>query len=177
MVPTRRRLLSVIGPSILAGLGGCLDDIDAGPSGTSSPVGQCPPTAPPDPVTGNGLPDPRPYPDGPPELTDETVASFVERYERAFRYNAMLAGFQAEGTCLKYLELYVVDDETSIAQRDGHYEVTVTVQGSYTGAPCATESGTDTPTPAPHADLPQMPANYRVDGRALLREETTYECW
>lgn len=180
MVLPRRQLLSVVAGTGLTGLGGCL-----GPIGDSSPGdgtrtlarGECSATAPPAPDTDEGLPDPRSYPEVPPEFSEATVREFVEQYERAFKYNAMLASFVADGNCVKYLELYVVGNETTVGETDDWFEAEVTTRGSYTGTTCPTETGTDTPTPLPHADLPYMTSRYRVTMRALVRDGTVHQCW
>lgn len=137
----------------------------------------CSATAPPQPTSGEGLPDSRSYPQGPPAFTEDAVTEFLKQYERAFKYNAMLADFVADEQCLRYLELYVVDSETTVRETDQGYEAEVTTQGSYTGTTCPGESGTATATGVPHVDLAKMPAQYCVTRRALTREETVYQCW
>lgn len=179
MVPTRRELLSVVAGAGLTGFGGCLNQGgDALPeNGPTTTYGECSATLPPQPDPGEGLPDRRSYPEGPLEFTEAAVTEFVKQYERAFKYNAMLAEFIADGHCLKYLEIYVVGNETTVRETDRGYTAEVTTQGSYTGTACPPETGTDTPTGVPHADLPKMPSQYRVTERTLAREGTVYQCW
>jgi hypothetical protein len=179
MVSTRRQFLSVVAGAGLAGLGGCLDQggDDLPENGSQTTRGECSATAPPQPDPGVGLPESRSYPKGPPEFTEPAITEFVEKYEWAFKYNARLADFIADGNCLKYLEIYVVDDETTVRETDRGFEAEVTTQGSYTGTTCQTETGTDTTTGIPHADLPKMPSQYRVTERVLARKGTIYQCW
>lgn len=110
-------------------------------------------------------------------MTADAVGTFAQNYERAYKYNAMLAGFVSEGTCVDYLELYVVGDETTITERTRGFDVAVTTRGSYTGTACETDTGTDTPTPPPHVDLPNMTARLTISDWALEREQTVHECW
>lgn len=179
VVPTRRQVLSAVAGAGLTGLAGCLDRIgDALPEDNPTTTHrECSATAPPQPDPGEGLPDPRSFPEGPPEFTDAAVTEFVEQYERAFTYNAMLAEFIANGHCLEYLEIYVVGNETTVEETDRGFTAQVTTQGSYTGTACPTETGTDTPTGVPHVDLPKMPAQYLVTERELAREGSVYQCW
>lgn len=180
MVPARRQFLSGLAGTGLVGLGGCLGPVGVASTDDRSgtpPQAECSATAPPEPETGEGLPDPRSYPERPPELTEAAVKEFVEQYESAFKYNSMLASFVADGECVKNLELYVVGSETTVEETDRGFEAEVTTRGSYTGTACQTVTGTDTPTPLPHADLPYMTARYRVTQWALNRDGTVYRCW
>lgn len=180
MVPTRRGCLAALGSVALSGLAGCLEDAPAGTTADRTRTttgGTCSARQPPRPDTGPGLPDPRSYPEGPPEFTGEAVREFLQAYERAYGYNELLADLAVGGECVKYLELYVVDGETTVGEADGGFAGEVTTRGSYTGRVCPDERGADTPSPPPHVDLAPTAVEYRVTGRALEREGTVVECW
>lgn len=176
MVPTRRNLLRAAGGAALLGAAGCLEDVPAH-GRTATPTESCTAAEPPRPDTGDGRPDPRPYPEGPPAFEPGAVAEFSESFERAYAYNDMLASFEDDGNCVTYLELYVVGDETTVEESDRGYEVTVRTRGSYTGTPCGTATGTETPTPLPHVDRPPTTTRYRVGERALVRKGSVVVCW
>lgn len=137
--------------------------------------GECEAAAPPDPSPGEGLPDPQPYPDRPDAIDAETVGSFVEAYEGAYRYNQVLADLTADGACVKNLDAPVTD-RTVASTADGVVGE-VTTRGSYTGTTCSDETGTDTSTPLPHADLAFRTARYYVTDRFVMREGVVVECW
>ena len=145
------------------------------PDVTTPAPGECEATAPPDPSPGAGLPDPRSYPDPPGTVDAETVGPFVEEYERAHRYNRLLGELAADGACVKYLDVSVTD--RTVASADDGVVGEVTTRGSYTGTTCSDETGTDTATPLPHADLAFRTARYCVTDRFVVREGVVVECW
>lgn len=183
MVPTRRRSLLAFAGAAASGLAGCLDGGTAASPSDRSPADgttagrTCSARRPPHPDTGPGLPGPRSYPAGPPAFTADAVRQFLQEYERAYGYNELLADLAVDGGCVRYLELYVVDDETTVTEADGGFAGEVTTRGSYTGEPCPDATGTDTPSPPPHVDLPWTAVEYRLTERSLERQGTTVECW
>ncbi|MFB6118133.1 hypothetical protein [Halosegnis sp.] len=89
----RRDFLGALAGS-LAGLAGCTGADTVGETATAA----CEPTPPPMPESEPGFPAPRLYPDPPAQLTRESVRSFVESFERAHRFNSVLADHvDAEG--------------------------------------------------------------------------------
>jgi hypothetical protein len=144
------------------------------PESTPAP-GECAATDPPMPATGDGLPGPRSYPEKPDDITESAVRSFLEAYESAHRFNRELAELAADGTCVEYLDAPSYGS-TVTAVEDG-VTGTVETRASYTGTPCSTVTGTDSPTPLPHADLVIESARYYVTDRFLIREGIVLECW
>lgn len=142
------------------------------PASTPAP-GECDATAPPKPSTGEGLPDPREYPGRPTEITTAAVGPFLEAYESAHRFNRILADLGAD--CVEYVDVSSYGSTATAAE--GGVTATVETRGSYTGTTCTTVTGTDTPTPLPHADLAIESARYYVTDRFLLREGVVVECW
>lgn len=201
---SRRRILHAAGVG-LAGLAGCLDTDPGGddssprdrespesaspsdppPSETpvtdspgpvkTPPPGECAATDPPMPDTGEHLRDPRSYPEGPPEMTADAVTSFLEAYQTAHATNELLAELAVEGRCLDYLDV-AVDGFPRVQQTDAGFDVTVAWFRGYRTTRCETPTGTDTPSPAPHADY-WGETRYVVTDRFLVRAGTTLECW
>ncbi|WP_436925123.1 hypothetical protein [Halosimplex amylolyticum] len=198
----RRSCLALVGTVASAGVIGCLsDDGESTPAGTASgprsdtatatgtpptetatvpdvetpAPGECEAVAPPRPSTGDGLPDPRAYPEKPAAIEKSSAKTFVEEYEAAYRYNRRLADLAADGECLKYLDASVT--ESAVAAVENGFSGEVTTRASYTGAPCPGSTGTDTPTPLPHADLAHESAEYYLTDRFLFRNGTVVECW
>lgn len=188
---SRRSALRAAGAA-LAGLAGCLEgspdegaDPSPSPETTTPPAtafpdvetpapGECSATAPPYPDTGERLPEPRPYPDGPPTMTADGVRSFLDAYESAYLHNDKLREVDAEGRCLSYLDVSV--DGVELRATAGGYAATVSWFRGFQATRCATPTGTDTPTPGPHADL-WGDTRYVVTERFLLRNGAVVECW
>lgn len=145
--------------------------------------GEC--TAPerPKPETYEGLPDAREYPDPLDAFDRETVQSFLEAYEGAYRYNARLADLVEDDACVEYFETEVVG--STVWETDDGVVGDVVTTGSYTGETCPRETSTgthtgtrtETGTPLPHADFFEQSATYLVTERFLVREGGVVECW
>lgn len=145
------------------------------PDVSTPPPGECTATSPPLPSTGEGLPDPRPYPERPGEIAPAPVTTFVESYEGAYRFNEILADVAASGHCLNELEATVTGSTVTATANGVVGEVTT--RSSYTGGTCPGTAGTDTATPLPHADFFSRTAQYYVTERFLLRDGVVLECW
>lgn len=182
MVPTRRSLLTSAGAALLAGVAGCLSEST---QPTTSPESETPrdeQTPPPSdcdadrphPATGDRLPDPRDYPEGPPELAADPVRSFLREYEAAFAYNRLLSEVAGSGNCVRNIGASVT--EVTVEAADAGFTAHVETFGSYTGEVCDTATGTDTATPLPHADY-ALSADYHVTDRFLLRDGEAVACW
>jgi hypothetical protein len=140
--------------------------------------GECEAPERPDPSTYEGLPDPREYPDPPSAFDVETLTSYLEAYEGAYRYNARLADLVEDRACVKYFQTEVVG--STLWETDDGVVAEVVTTGSYTGATCPDARGTDatgTPTPHPHADFFEQSAHFLVTERFLVRKGTVVECW
>ena len=189
----RRTVLSLLAGVGLGGTVGCLtNDSVAAPSSSPSPSatadvvdastpaeGECDaaPVPKPDTTDTAGLPAPKVYPGKPGTFDADTVRSFLESYEAVYTFNSMLADVAASGQCLKYREIYAAGSELD-ARGEG-FIAEITVRGSSTGAVCpeAKGTGTDSPTPPPHADFPPMTARYVVTERFLIRDGVVVACW
>jgi len=192
----RRTCLRLLGAASALGLAGCLSEgsenadteppaalstpANSGETTTGTPasrpaLGGCDATDPPSPSTGDGLPDPREYPEQPTEMTAETVQPFLEAYESAHRFNRELAALAADGDCVEYLDASTY--ESTVTAVGSEITGSVETRASYTGGTCTTVTGTETPTPLPHADLAIESARYRVSDRFLLRKGVVVECW
>jgi hypothetical protein len=141
--------------------------------------GECDAPDRPDPETYDGLPSVREYPGPPGEFDRETVQSFLEAYENAYRYNARLADLVEDGACVEYFETEVVG--STVWETEAGVVGDVVTSGSYTGETCPRETvagtSTDTPTPHPHADFFEQSAIYLVTERLLVCEGSVVECW
>lgn len=137
--------------------------------------GECEAPPRPDPSTGEGLPNPRDYPDPPDRIEPDPVRSFLEAYEAAYRYNERLADLAEDGACVEYLETSVEGSTVWRTERGIVGEVATT--GSFTGTTCPDATGTDTATPLPHGDYFTQTARYLVTDRFLVREGGVVECW
>jgi hypothetical protein len=137
--------------------------------------GECETPPRPDPSTGEGLPDPRSYPDPPDRIEPAPVRSYLEAYEGAYRYNERLADLAEDDACVEYFETYV--EGSTVWRTDRGIVGKVVTRGSYTGTTCSETSGTDTATPPPHADFFSQPAHYLVTDRFLVLAGTVVECW
>lgn len=179
----RRALLRTIGIVGAVAAAGCLSSGEGSPpgqtdtardegtaSGERATTGGCDAASPPSPSTGEGLPDPEPYPDRPSSLTPESVREYVESYETAYRHNGVLAELAADDDCVRHLGASVT--ESDVTPSKNGYEATVTTRASYTGERCP--SGTA--TPPPHSDLARKTVSYTVTARRLDREGTTLAC-
>lgn len=201
----RRRYLSVVGAAVGTAVAGCLGSSpesssggtapDESPTPTESPAGpgtthtstvppvgietpapgECSAPDPPDPSTGEGLPDPREYPDSPERFDPERVRPFVEAYEGAYRYNERLADLAGEGACVEDFETEVTG--STLRETDDGVVAEVVTTGSFTGETCPDATGTDTATPLPHADFFTQAAVFLVTDRFLVREDRVVECW
>lgn len=129
----------------------------------------------PRPSTDEGLPEPRAYPNGPPDLTESAVGTFLDSFEAAYRYNRRLAEVAETGNCLRNLDVYVA--ESTVWRVEDGFTAEVVTRGSSTGATCPDTTGTDTPTPLPHADFAPEAARYYLTGRFLLRNDIAVTCW
>lgn len=147
----------------------------SGPDVTTPVPGECEAEPVPQPSTEPGLPDPREYPETPREFDEPTVRAFLETYEATYRYNRRLAEIAADGNCLSHLEMYTTDSQVTTVE--GGLIGEVTTRGSFTGATCPGTTGTDTPTPLPHADLAHETARYYVTERFLVRDREIVACW
>jgi len=137
--------------------------------------GECEAASRPKPSTGEGLPDPREYPDPPDRIELDPVKSYLEAYEGAYRYNYRLADLAEDGACVEDFETYV--EGSTVWQTERGIVGEVVTWGSYTGTTCSRTSGTDTGTPLPHADFFSQPAYYLVTDRFLVLDGTVVECW
>jgi len=141
--------------------------------------GECEAPERPKPETYEGLPDTREYPDPPGEFDRETVQSFLEAYENAYRYNARLADLVEDDACVEYFETEVVG--STVWETEDGFVGDVVTTGSYTGETCPRKTGTGTrtgtPTPHPHADFFEQSAIYLVTERLLVCEGSVVECW
>jgi len=137
--------------------------------------GECEAPPRPKPETGEGLPDPRDYPDPPDQFDPETIRSYLEAYEGAYRYNYRLADLAEDNACVEYFETEVTG--STVWQTDRGIVAEVLTTGSFTGTTCSDTTGTDTPTPLPHADYFTQPAYYLVTDRFLILDGTVVECW
>lgn len=188
----RRTYLALVGSTGMGGAAGCVssqpwtadDETPAASPETVSPTpvavdtpppGECEAVSPPKPSTSAGLPDAKSYPEPPKAFDKPTVMAFLEAYERAHRYNSQLAALAADGDCVRYLDMHVT--EATISTTENGFEAAVTTRGSYTGSACPGVTGTDTPTPAPHADLAGKTGRYLVTRRFLIRNGVVRECW
>lgn len=119
-----------------------------------------------------------PYPEGPPELTDESVADYVEAYERAYQYNATLADHPERIGVTNGLDVSI--NERTVERADGRFAVTVVGQLNFnirTDDATPSETRTSpTPTPLPISHKP-FETEYEVSARRLRRRGTTVECW
>jgi hypothetical protein len=157
-------------------------DTQGTPNPTPPPIdvetpapGECEAPPRPKPETGEGLPEPRDYPDPPEGIELETVKSYLEAYENAYRYNYRLADLAEDGACVEYFETEVTG--STVWQTDRGIVAEVLTTGSYTGTACSDPTGTDSPTPLPHADFFTQPAYYLVTEEFLVVDGTVVECW
>jgi hypothetical protein len=161
---------------------------DGTPTETPPPIdvetpapGECEAPERPYPETYEGLPDPREYPDPPSAFDVETLRSYLEAYEGAYRYNARLADLAEDDACVEYFETEVTG--STLWDTDDGVVAEVLTTGSFTGETCppATDTGTgtdtETGTPLPHGDYFTQPAHFLVTERFLVREGTVVECW
>lgn len=148
---------------------------DTGPDVSTPAPGECDSVEPPSPSTGEGLPDPKQYPERPELIERDAVTSFIEAYEVAYRFNQRLAALAADGACVSYLDMSA--SELTVADIENGFTGSVTTRGSYTGTSCPAATGTDTPTPLPHVDLAFKTAEYSVTDRFVIRNGTVVECW
>jgi hypothetical protein len=145
--------------------------METGETGTTV---KCEASPPPKPSTGEGLPDSRSYPENPATFEREAVTNFLETFEVSFRFNQRLGDLAAQGTCVKYLDMFATE---SRVRRDGNgFSATVTTRGSYTTEGCPNRTATATATPI-HADLAFRDADYHVTPRSLERDNVVLECW
>lgn len=152
------------------------DDTTATPPDVTTPVpGECEAEAPPSPDPPEGFPEPRDYPETPESMTVDDVRPFLQAYERAHRYNRVLADLIEDVDCLESIEVWGMG--STVAQTADGVTGTVSTQAAYTEEACRTVTGTDTPTPMPHGDLYVEDAQYYVTDRFLIREGTVLECW
>jgi len=148
---------------------------NSGPDVSTPLPGECDSVEPPSPSTGEGLPDPMQYPDQPDATERDHVESFIEAYEVAYRFNQRLAALAAAGDCVSYLDMSA--SELTVSAVENGFTGSVTTRGSFTGTSCPDVSGTDTPTPLPHADLTFKTVEYYVTDRFVIRNGTVVECW
>lgn len=192
MVPTRRAFLTSGSSALLAALPGCAagklmpgsdrstptDSPPAGatdtpPAVTTPPLSTCEASRP-HPSTGEELPDPRTYPTRPSNPTPEAVREFLRAFESTYVYNETLAAVASEGDCLENLGVDVA--EVTVERAGTGFVARVETFGFFTGKNCPGVSGTDTPTPLPHADL-EGAAEYYFAERFLLRDGDVVACW
>lgn len=146
----------------------------APPDAETPAPGECDAPSPPQPSTGDGLPDARSYPERPARIEVAPVKTFVEEFEAAYLYNRRLAEVAAEDNCLEYLDTFVT--ESTVRRVEGGVVAEVVTRGSYTGMPCPGTTGTDTATPLPHADFFSQSARYYVTDRFTVRNGAVVEC-
>jgi hypothetical protein len=120
------------------------------------------------------LPAPRSYPEKPTTFEKETITNFLETFEAAYRFNQRLGDLAAQGTCVKYLDMFAT--ETRVTRGGNGFRATVTTQGSYTTEGCPDRTASATATPM-HADLAFRDAEYNVTPRQLQREDVIVVCW
>lgn len=121
--------------------------------------------------------DPRSYPDRPTDLTPETLEPFLESYERAYRYNDMIASHPEKYGRTNEVTVWI--DSVAVDTDDDGYTATVSgqVQTDFidretpTGTP---ETATETPLPIGHRPFE---TSYTVTERELERTGVTLECW
>lgn len=186
----RRDYLSLVAGGSLVGAAGCVSHPVESPDGPASPEGShstpgapwdtpapgtCEAVSLPKPSTGEGLPDPRPYPGKPAPFTESAVRTYLESFEAAYRHNRVLADVAEDGDCLDYLDVYATESQVSAVGVG--FRGTVTTRGSYTGASCPGVTGSDTPTPLPHADFGGKSATYYLTDRFLQREGVVVQCF
>lgn len=196
MVPTRRALLTSGSSALLAALAGCAagepppgttpsDDSPMPTDGPTTGATDTPPdvTTPasgtcqadrPHPSTGEGLPDPQTYPTRPSSPTREAVRELLRTFEAAYVYNETLAIVASEGDCLENLGVDVA--EVTVERAGTGFVARVETFGSFTGENCPGVTGTDTPTPLPHADFTET-AEYYFAEWFLLRNGDVVACW
>lgn len=172
-------------PTDTAGTAGTAGTATAGTHTTTPPsidvetpaAGDCDASSRPNPSTGDGLPDPREYPDPPDRIEPEPVESFLVAYEGAYLYNRRLADLAADDACVEYLDTSV--EGSTVRRTDDGIVGEVVTRGSFTGTTCPRGSGTDTDTgtPLPHGDYFTQTATYLVTDRFLVRDATVVECW
>ncbi|MDX1746366.1 MAG: hypothetical protein R3324_10550 [Halobacteriales archaeon] len=107
-------------------------------------------------------------------LTSESVRSFVETYERTYRYNEMLAEYPEKIGRLNDVDVSILevtvdtDDGTFTTNVSGQVNTGITTDGS--------DEGTPTQTPLPMGHLP-FDVSYAVSERLVERKGVVYECW
>lgn len=172
--PSRRAVLAATTAALLPAAGCSVTSTPTPADARTPPPGECDATAPPHPDTGAGLPDPKPYPDPPGDLTARSVTDFLRAYETAYTYNGTLAEVAADGDCLERLAVNITG--VSVERSGWGFTATVGYFRAYTGTNCPGVTGTDTPTPLAHSDL-SGEASYRVADRFLVREGVVRACW
>jgi hypothetical protein len=184
---SRRTALHAAGVS-LAGLAGCLA-LPANDSSTRTPT-NTPTVVPPDietpgqdecsavdvpkPETGEGLPDPRSYPEKPPDDSSDALQSFFGQYESAYAFNKTLVELQEQGVCVT--RLHAFPESIHVRGAGGGYLATVQVGGYQTTRDCDEPAPTTTPSETPrtgHVDR----AEYFLTDRFLVRNDRVVECW
>jgi hypothetical protein len=181
---TRRTLLDASAALALAGLAGCLGrsggldstdqpstDGDQTSTATDTPE-PCRPTTPPASIDAAAAP--KSYPTRPAEFTSETVASFVEAYERVFRYNQQLSEHPSKIGQTNDLSVYV--RETSVTPRESGFEVQVSGELIFGITDSDETPATPTPTPLPMGHDP-FETTFLVTERSLTRAGIVVECW
>lgn len=148
---------------------------DSSPNISTPAPGECEAETVPQPSPSDGLPDSKSYPEKPTEIDPVPVEIFLAKYETAYRFNRRLAEIASAGNCLSYLDMSVT--ESTVTRVSNGVTGEIVTRGSFTGTTCPETTGTDTPTPLPHADLAPEAARYYVTERFLLRNGITVECW
>jgi hypothetical protein len=132
----------------------------------------CSASAPPAPT--DAAADPKPYPEKSNDLTRESVGSFVESYERAYQYNAMLAEYPEKIGRLNDVDVSI--NESTVTAEDGRFAVEVTGQTNTGITADSDDPATPTQTPLPIGHRP-FDAAYTVAERFVRREGIVRECW
>lgn len=180
---SRRRLLAAC-VAVGTALAGCSTSIDGNgpgggnsdePNGSPTETDVCSAADPPRPTDAET--DPQSYPDRPTDITPETLEPFLESYERAYRYNDMVAShpdkYGRTNEVTVRIDSVAVDavDEGFTATVSGQVQTDFIDTETPTGTP---ETATETPLPIGHRPFE---TSYTVTERELERTGVTLECW
>ena len=145
---------------------GCL----GGPLGSGSPTPTESPSATATPLPSGSVdfPDgPKERPERPAELNAASVREYVHAFEYRYAYNSLWVNERSE----VHLECEV----ESVNETAYGYEALVTCSGYSGPDESYTATGTESPTPVPHADWFTQTYRYRVDENTTLRERRSME--